>query len=67
MTQELTGIRRALTRVSSELKQNRLLPAAKAVQAAARALIRLPLLKNEQDMQLLERLAAVTRSTTRRP
>lgn len=49
MTQELTGIRRALTRVSSELKQNRLLPAAKAVYAAARALTRLSLLKNEQE------------------
>ena len=49
MTQELTSIRRALTRVSSDLKQNRLLPAANAVQAAARALIRLPLLKGEQE------------------
>jgi tetratricopeptide (TPR) repeat protein len=49
MTQELTSIRRTLTMVPSDVKQNKLLPAANAIQAAARALIRLPLLKNEQD------------------
>lgn len=49
MSQELTSIRRTLTRVSSDLKQNRLLPAANAVQAAARAMIRMSLLKNEQE------------------
>lgn len=49
MSQELTSIRRTLTRVSSDLKQNKLLPVANAVQAATRAMIRMSLLKNEQE------------------
>ncbi|MDR2077230.1 MAG: tetratricopeptide repeat protein [Desulfovibrio sp.] len=49
MSQDLTSVRRALTRVSSDLKQNNLLSAAKAVHAAARTLVFVPLIKHEQE------------------
>jgi tetratricopeptide (TPR) repeat protein len=49
MSQDLTSVRRALIRVSSDLKQNRLLPAAKAVHAAAKSLVHVSLMKHEQE------------------
>jgi tetratricopeptide (TPR) repeat protein len=49
MSQDLTGIRLALARVSSDLKQNRLLPAAKAVHAAVKALVHVSLMRHEQE------------------
>ncbi|MDR1359774.1 MAG: tetratricopeptide repeat protein [Deltaproteobacteria bacterium] len=49
MSQDLSSVRMALARVSSDLKQNRLLPAAKAVQGAVKALVHVPMLKHEQE------------------
>jgi tetratricopeptide (TPR) repeat protein len=49
MSQDLTSVRRALTQVPGDLKQNRLLSAAKATHAAAKALIHVPLMRHEQE------------------
>jgi tetratricopeptide (TPR) repeat protein len=49
MSQDLTSVRRALTMVSSDLKQNKLLPAAKAIFSATKTLVHFPLMKHEQE------------------
>lgn len=49
MAQELTGARRALSKVSSDLKKGLQISAATAVRDAARLFGRVPMMKNESD------------------
>ncbi|MDL2316032.1 tetratricopeptide repeat protein [Desulfovibrio sp. OttesenSCG-928-A18] len=49
MSQELTSARRALSRVSSDLKQGRHISAATAVRDGARLFGRVPMMRNESD------------------
>lgn len=49
MTQELTAARRALSRVSSDLKQGQFISAATSVRDAARLFGRVPMMKSEQE------------------
>lgn len=49
MSQELSAIRRALTKVPSDIKQGKLIPAATAVRDAAKLFGRVPMMRNEAD------------------
>jgi len=49
MSQELIKVRAGLSKVSSDLKQGRLISAASAVREGARIFGRVPMIKNEQD------------------
>lgn len=49
MAQELAAVRRALSKVASDLKQQQAISAATAIRDAARMIGRVPLLKSEQD------------------
>jgi len=59
MAQELTNARRALSKVSTDLKQGQSISAATAVRDAARLFGRVPMMKNEHD-EFVELLRSAT-------